>query len=153
MTNRATGQDVRDLFITQLTNNLSTMLGTIDTERTQTTQVPLVITYGWTDNQYPAVFVDLNSSVISQENSILTDEYEQTEETFSVEVSVVIHDSLTSIQNEVENYIEAFIRIMHGYSDNNIEWVVATDTRREDLYLREGQTMKMGMVTFEIRVN
>jgi len=153
MTNRYLGRDVRDQIVTLLTNSFVTTLATIDSERTSTTPAPIYIGYGWTDNQFPALFVDLGNSSIQQENSDLTNDYTQTVELYTVEVTCVITDAIDLLYNYIENYIEGIIRVLHNYHDTNITWVSAVETKREDLYLRENQTMKIGTVAFEVRVN
>lgn len=153
MANRFLGRDVRDAVVTLLSNGLTSMLTTIDTERSVTTPAPIYIGYGWTDNQFPAVFVDLGNSTISQEESPLLETYSALKETFIIEVTCVITDAIDLLYNYIENYIEAIIRVVHGYDSADITWISAVETRREDLYLRENQTMKIGTVVFEVRIN
>ena len=141
------GQDVRDKLVSLLTASMNTMLGTIDTERSQTTPTPKVIGYKWLENQRPLILVDLEDSELIQDEE-LTNDLDITPEIWKANINIQIKSmNADDLHNYIENYIEAIKRILNGYNDSNITWILITDTVRSELYQDKNQSMKMGMVT------
>jgi hypothetical protein len=163
MTKRFYGQDIRDKIIYILENGytnkrgvavpkLSTMLATIDTERSQSTPTVAKITYDWGENQRPLVLVDLEDDEMIQDE-LLLDDIDNVPDIYACNLHIAIKSNNTSsIHNYVETYIESLKRIMQGYQDSNITWILITGTERSDLYMEKNQTLKFAVVTVEIRI-
>lgn len=159
---RYTSIDIRDKIIDILNNggtdvnttfkSMNDNLTDIDALRGTNTLRPLLIDYKWNFNQTPFVLVEMGRSDILNEEQ-LTDNYELVTEVYECLVMFEIKTVDNQCQDMVENYIDAIIKCLHGYSDCNIQWILATETDRENVYQKANETLKAGMVRFEIRIN
>lgn len=168
MINRYLSRDIRDKIIDLLKNggvdgqgntvpSLSVALGDVDAKRGDTTPVPQTrnIVYSWGKNQKtPLIFVDMEESETEMSESEIGAGYEQALEVYKVAITATLQTANESdLQNYIENYLEAIIEVLHNYCDDNITWILLTETERSPLYSDENQTMKMATCGFEIRIN
>lgn len=152
MTGRYLARDIRDAIVTKLTSELSSMITTINSERSDTTPAPSFVNYLWDMQQVCAVFVDIGDSETILEE-ILNDNYTILPELFQLDVSTRLIENSDNIYNYVENYIEAFIRILHSYSDGNITWIRLLSTERNDIYENKNTVSLEAKAIFEVRIN
>lgn len=159
---RLYGRDVRDTIVNLLNSggtkgdgtsidSFNTTIGTINTERSESTPTAKKITHKWGYNQFQWVFVDVGDSEVP--NDLMDDEFSQAAEFFEVVITGYLKSSNEEIYNYAENWIEAFIRILHGYYDADITHILVTGTIRDTLYQPQKETMKMGGVTLVVRIN
>lgn len=160
---RYLARDIQDRIVTLLNSggidgegniipSFVTALGEVDTKRSETTPAPRVITAKWHQNQDPFIFVDNDESEIINDEE-LNGDYEIITEIYNFKCMAVVKSTYNEVQDFVDNYIEALIRVLHNYCDANIAWIRAVGTDKVDLYSDKNQTKKSGMVEFEVRIN
>lgn len=155
MTNRFFAIDIRDKIISLLTDGttgLNARIDTINTERTHTTPHALTIGYEWGQNQYQLIRVEVLKSEILYNEASLDLGLTSLPEAFSVNVAGFIKSNDKAIINWVEDWIEAAVRCLHGYNDNDITWIAYTGSSRTDLYNDRAETAKLIDINFECRV-
>ncbi len=158
MTNRYLAQDCRDQVITLLKNNttgFNSLISTINTERTHSTPSATDITYKWGQNQFPFLLVDIDTSEIIYDDvaTPMSLKYEILPETYTLLVMGWLKYANDNVYNYAEDWIEAVIRVLHNYNDENISWIAYTKTERAEIYKNENETLKSFLVEFEIRIN
>lgn len=160
---RYVSRDIRDVIVDLLNNggtdgrgntilSFNDYLATVDAKRGETTKQARKIDYTWNENQKPFILVDMQGSEIINDEE-LTSDYELTPEVFTCWVMFRIKATNEELQNYAENWIESIIGVLHGYCNERITWILATDTDIADLYQDKNQTEKAGRVSFEIRIN
>jgi hypothetical protein len=155
MTGRFLGLDVRDKIITMLndvTTGFNVLIGTINTERTHTAPLAEHIGYDWGQNDSYLIRVEMGKSEIQYSEAPLNLQLTNLPEVFPVIVTGFLRTNDTSLQNWTEDWIEAIIRCLHNYNDNNISWIAYTGADRVDLYGENDETAKMVPVEFEVRI-
>lgn len=147
------GYDVRNLIKTKLESDFNTMITTIRTERSDST-IPLVvnITIDKMKHQYPEIYIDITESELINDFE-LTSSIDLTPEIFMVEITAILKSQLDTIDVHADYYIEAMQRILHGYNDSNITWILTNKTIRTDVTDEKKQTYKVCGVVCEIRIN
>jgi len=162
MTDRYTGIDIRDLFITLLQDSSSgfnAYVNKINSERTHSsptiTNTTSGITYKWGMNQFPFLLVDLGDSEpdYDSNNTPLDLNYTTLPEVYDVGVMGFLKYANDELYNYTEDWIEAVIRVLHNYNDSNISWIAYTKTERAELYKNENETLKSFLINFEVRIN
>jgi hypothetical protein len=156
MTDRFTAIDVRDLAITLLEDSSSgfnNMIATINTERTHTTPLTTQVTYKWGQNQFPFIFVDIDSSEGLSEDYTLDMSYTNLPEVYTLNVMGTLKYAHDDVQNYAEDWIEAVIRVLHNYTCNGVTYIMYTNTERAEIYSKMNERLKTFLVSFEARVN
>jgi len=150
-------RDIKSKILTRLadnTNGLSALITTVNSERTETTALPFRVNAEKDEGQYPAVFVDLGDSIIG--NAIGT-EYNEMAENFNLEITALLMGSeITKLKNDCENYIEAILRCLEGYKeqDNYGSYICEANTiQRADIDTIQDQTKRVVTVVFTIYSN
>lgn len=146
-------QDVREKIVTQLQTNLATMLGTIDTERSTSTPVPLSYDPPSNEGNYPTLFVELGETAIEENQASIEVMRDVTE----LRIMVMLkHGDTYILRQWGENYIEAILRIMQNYvyeqNDGNFA-TIATKVIREDLDQEQEQTIRGAAVIMNVYRN
>jgi hypothetical protein len=113
-------RDVKSKIITRLqdsTYGISNLITTINTERSETTEVPLQVDAESDNGQYPLVFCDLGDSTI---NPVVGSGVESFDETFNLEITATLKgNNITKLKNDCENYIEAIMRCLQGWKEQS----------------------------------
>ena len=111
-------RDIKSKIITRLqdsTYGISNLITTINTERSETTGVPLQVNAEKDEGQYPLVFCDLGDSSI---NPVIGAGIESFDEAFNLEITATLKDNnITKLKNDCENYIEAIMRCLQGWKE------------------------------------
>jgi len=158
MTDRFTGYDVREAILTKLkdaTTGFNALIGTINTERTHAAPTALKIESTWGQNQFPFLLVEMqNSEVLYNDPAMpMTMLYQHVPETYNCNIVGFLKAFDDRVVDWVEDWIEAVIRVLHGYNSADISWILVTGTDRTDIYTEEHGTMKIFTVNLEIRIN
>lgn len=150
-------RDVKDKIITRLndaTYGIAAQISTINSERGETTDLPLQIDAESDSGQYPLVFVDLGDSVIA--NVVGSGPY-TFYENFGLEVTVVmIGNNIPKLKYDCENYIEAIIKCLQGWKeqDGTGSYICeATGIQRADIDTMQDQTKRAITVAFTVFSN
>ena len=149
-------QDCRNSVITLLQDSSSgfnVMIGTVNTERTHTAPTATGIVYNWGRNQFPFLLVDVRTSEVNYESAGITLELSNLPEVHNITVYGYLKAADDNINNWVEDWIEAIIRVLHDYCDSNITWIAYTSTDRDEIYKNENEVIKVFGVNFEVRIN
>lgn len=142
-------RDVRDSVIAKLSSSFSTMLTTIDSERSTTTPKPVRIAYDESLKQLPEIIVLLGDSDITQNRG----NYKAVQESFNLRVTCFVSgNSIAESENNAENYIEASIRLLQGYSNETAQdknyFLQCTRVLRDPAYTENGQHRKDVAIEF-----
>lgn len=157
MTNRFTGLDIRNKFITLLQDNttgFNAIVSTINTERTHTCPTALKIESTWGQNQFPFLLVELqDSQVLPDDNAApISMNYIHTPEIYNLAVVGFMKAFDDKVTDWAEDWIEAMIRVLHGHNESGISWILAKGTERTEMYTEKHGNMKVFSVNFECRV-
>jgi hypothetical protein len=147
-------RDVRDKIKEKIVSDMSTMLGTIDTERSTTTPKPVRISAEDSEKQLPEIVVMLGDSNFSQNMGT----YKTTAETMNVRITCfVIGNTCEDAANYAENYIEALLRIFQGYHDDTSDAqnysMQVRRVLRDAVYTENSQPRKDIAVEFDVMRN
>jgi hypothetical protein len=147
------GKDIRDTLKTKLSTDFNTMIATIRTERSDTT-IPdcKSFTISNPTNQFPEISIDITDSEILNSEE-LTSNINNVPEIYNVEITAVMIDTSTSLDDYADYYIEAMQRVLQGYYTSAITWVLITKTNRTNITDGLNQTYKLCGVTCEVRIN
>jgi hypothetical protein len=151
-----TAQDVRDLVVTLLQDSSSgfdIQIATINTARSHTAPITNSITYKWGQNQYPFIFVDVDSSEVQTEDLTLPSTLSNLPVVHTVNVMGTLKYANDNVQDWAEDWIEAILKVLHNYNDSNVNWIFWTNTERAELYSKMNERLKTFLVSFEVRVN
>jgi hypothetical protein len=150
---KTTAIDIIKAISDLLTAQMVTKLSDIDFIRSTTTPVPYKITDSWGQNQYPLIYIDVESSETELEDNELNLNYDRLTEIYTVKVVATIKTADVNLTKFVENYIDAILQILHNYKDSNITWIEYIRADRSPIYTDNNQTMKSAVIDFEVRIN
>lgn len=154
MTGRFFARDMRDAVIDTLggsSSGFNTMLSTIDGERGDTTPTARDITYKWGQNQFQFLMVDVEEEEVEYDDAPISLELVNLPTIYKVFVKGAIKSNDTSIEDWIENWIEALQRVLHNYNAENVSWIAYIGSERSELYTKENSFIKTFAVEFEAR--
>lgn len=146
---RMFGADVLVKIQTILSSSLGTELTTIASERSITIPAVNNILIGNSERQFPECIITLgNSNVKNDEN--LTMDIDKTPEEYPIEV-VIVYKDLTQQPGthryddkiRQECYIEALQKVLHGYSDEDVDYMIVTSCIRDSAYTEQKEWLKV----------
>jgi len=145
------GADVLDLLSTLLTAQLPEMITMLQTERSDTGLEPVrKINTGYLERQFPECLISLEDSEIDVD--AITMDIQSTPEIFPAEIVIVMKDITAKNYLRQEYYIEALTRILHGYHDSNISWIVVKNGIRANMYTPQNETLRVVGVSIDVRI-
>jgi hypothetical protein len=150
-------RDIKSKIITRLqdsTYGVAAYITTINTERSETTEIPFQVNAESDVGQYPLVFVDLGDSTIVP---VIGSDAETFEENFSLEITAMLKgNNVNKLKNDCENYIEAIMRSVQGYSEqaNDGSYICqASGVQRADIDTEKDMTIRAITVNFIVYNN
>jgi hypothetical protein len=146
------GSDIIYTLQTVLTAQLPAMITLLQTERADTGLEQIrKVNVGNLDRQFPECLISLGDSEVDVEH--LSMDIQDTPETFDCDVVIITKDiSSSKTYLRTENYVEALMRILHGYSDSNITWVVVVGGIRTNMYTESKEVLRVSGVKLSVRI-
>jgi hypothetical protein len=147
---RIFGADVLDKVHARLTAELNIMIDTISEERSVSGLAHVKkINFGAFERQFPECLITIDNSEIDMES--ISSDIMQTSEEWPLEVVVVFKDVSTIPYHKQEYYIEALARVLNGYSDEDITWILVNGSVRVNMYTESKETFRVVGVTATVR--
>lgn len=146
------GADILLSIKSYLETNLNTNIGLIDVESAPFESLDQVISfrYGTTKKQYPeCLILAKDSEVLSEE---LTMDIQDTPEVYPLDVMILLKDNTDDVFLKQEYYIKALQVTLHGFSDENISWILVKNCIRADAFTEQNEILKVVGVSLEIRI-
>jgi hypothetical protein len=143
--------DVLDEIVELLEDNLGDMIDTINTSRTLTTPKPLNITSSFAKNQFPEVFVDIESSTISQEE--ICKDPDSSREIYNLEITAYLKSAESDLYKWIEVYSEAMYKIIQNYYSDTITMIDVNETVRDTVQTAEKQMLKYITLRCSVQIN
>ena len=167
MSNRYFGYDLITFLETlanDTTNGINAVIAAINTERSLTgdNACPIIanITNTFPKGYLPEMIIDVDSSELDNEDMIggggstfAVRDTNRTPETFRVLISIMHKSNNINLNKWMEIYGEAIYRAYHNYTDDNITWIIATESIRDQIYFDEQQTGKIIGYAFDVRID
>lgn len=148
---RKFGADLLTSIETLLKDNLQNMLDVIKVEREDSGIEDIrKINIGYMERQYPECLISLGNSDVDVET--LSMDIMQTQEEYPAEVVIVLKDITAKSYLRQEYYIEALSRVLHGYTEDGIQWIVVTSAIRENMYTEQKEILRVVGVSLLIRI-
>lgn len=148
---RTYGVGILQTVQTLLETNLNSKITELGTKYSVTDmEQVLKVSVGFVERQYPECHISLDDSTIPGDQQLSMD-IDQTYEDYPMDVVIILKDitNLTYVKQEI--YIEALQRVLHGYSDSNITWILVTGGIRADMYTEKKEILRTVGVSLTIR--
>lgn len=156
MTGRYFAYDIREKIETLL-NDVATgfnvLISTINTERTHTAPSAKSISHAWGKNQFPLLLIEIKDSEVIYGESSLDTNIKHLPEVYNIQIVGFIKSADSARKDWVEDWLEAMIRVLHNYNDENITWIMLKRTDRDEINTEENQWMNMFFSEYEARIN
>jgi hypothetical protein len=145
------GADVIARVQEVLVAEMPAMIALIQTERSDPEfKAPTKYNIGYLERQFPECLISMDNSEV--EMSQISMDIGNTPEQYPAEVVVVSKDITDKAYLRQEYYIEALQRVLHGYNDEDITWIVVTGTIRANMYTEQKETLRVTGVSITARI-
>jgi len=145
------GADVLTTLKNYLTDNINIMLDTIRLERSDSELEDVnVVNIGYSERQYPECLISMDDSELEVDQ--LSMDIEDTPEEYPLDVIILLKDITASTYLRQEYYIECLQRLLHGYADSNISWIVVKNAIRTNMYTETKEILRVIGVSISVRI-
>lgn len=145
------GADILTTLQTYLTAEIPVMLETIRLERSDSEIEDVkAVNIGYSERQYPECLISMDDSEVEVDH--LSMDIQDTPEIYPLDVIILLKDITKKTYLYQEYYIECLERILHGYTDSDITWIVVNNAIRTNMYTEQKEMLRVVGVSISVRI-